>query len=104
MVSKTKKLYQGQPAALEEVLYTVPTTALSVELVEIVITNTTVEPATISLSVVSNRLFENMPIADTIPVVLGFNIPMAPGDFISCVQGTANALTVTISGEDILSL
>jgi len=110
MITKPKGMYQGQPGILETTLYTVPEGNTMV-LKEIIITNTSALAATISLSVVpagnvagvTNRIKVAEEIAANKSETFEVEIPMKVGDFISGLQGTADSITLTISGEEILT-
>jgi hypothetical protein len=99
-------LYQGQPGTSNATLYTVPAST-DVKVVSIVISNTTATAATITLSVVptggsagaTNRIMTAVSVPASGTTVLDSSIYMNTGDFIAGLQGTASALTVTISGE-----
>lgn len=101
-----KKLYQGQPTTGESTLYSVPL-ATDVKIGSIIICNTTGSAATVSLSVVSsggtpgasNRILSSFSVAANDTVTLETPVVLSAGDVISGLQGTASALTLTISGE-----
>lgn len=103
-----KVLYRGQPGTTESTLYTVPASTTTV-ITGIVLANTTATDATVSLSVVpsggtagaANRILEGVTVsAKSSFFIDGLSLPMATGDFISGLQGTAGAITVTISGVE----
>jgi hypothetical protein len=102
-----KNLYRGQPGTTDGTLATVPANKRWM-VKEIIICNTTGTAATATLAVVesggasaANRRILN---AKSIPandlLVLALATAMAAGDFISGLQGTAAALTLTISGVE----
>lgn len=99
------RLYQGQPATTEETLYTVPTGNTLLKF-QVTIANTTTTDATLDLSLVAsggtagvtNRIAKGINIAGSSVANLTFNQVLEAGDFLSGLQGTASALTVTISG------
>lgn len=97
------KLYQGQPGTTDAALYT--STAVDTKITGIVITNTTATAATITLNVrtgavgAANRILSAFSVAGNDTVTLTVPIYMTASDVISGLQGTASALTVTISGE-----
>lgn len=106
---ETNELYQGVPSTAEETIFTVGTnnTYTKVHKLEIVITNNTTADATIALSKVksgntagnANRIIaEGTVIPANSTNVLTFNQSMETGDFLSAIQGTANSITLTISG------
>lgn len=100
------RLYSGQPGTSEGTLYTVPAST-DVKVAQIVLCNTTGSPATVSLSTVAsggtasntNRLLAGVSVDANAVVVIDLNVYMTAGDFLSGLQGTASAITVTISGE-----
>lgn len=99
-------LYQGQPGTSVATVYTTPA-ATTVKITSVVLCNTTTAAATVTLSVVpnagtagaSNRIAAGLNIAPGGTVTLDSPIYMNAGDFIAALQGTASAITVTISGE-----
>lgn len=102
------ELYQGQPGTTEETIYTVGTgnTHTKVKAFEVVLANVATSDATISLSKVksgivagnANRIIPNVTIGANSTAIITFNQAMVTGDFLSAIQGTASAITVTISG------
>lgn len=113
-VATADRLYQGQPATTEATLYTAPgyasgspyaagATALAKRLI---VCNTTASAATLTLYLVpsggsasaANELFNALSVAAGATTILDIEQSMNPGDFIAGLQGTASALTVTISG------
>lgn len=99
------RLYQGQPATSEATLYTVPA-ATTVIVKQVVAANTSAAAATISLSLVpsggaagaANRLLGAVSIPANSSISLDLSQVMTAGDFLSGSQGTAAAVTLTISG------
>lgn len=100
------KLYQGQPTGSFTTLYTVPAST-DVKITSIVLCNVTALPATVTLAVVTaagtagitNEIVSAMSVNASQVIVLELPIYMSAADFIAGLQGTANAITVTISGE-----
>lgn len=100
------KLYQGQPTTSEATLYTVAALT-NVKLQSIIVCNTTATAATLSLSVVTaagtagvtNRILAAFSVAANDTVTIDVPVEMGAADFLSGLQGTASALTLTISGE-----
>lgn len=100
------RLYAGQPSTIEGTLYTVPAST-NAKVTEVVLCNTSSSPATISLSAVpsggsagnSNRLIAGLSVSANGIVTLDLSVFLATGDFLSALQGTSGAITVTISGE-----
>lgn len=99
------RLYQGQPGTTEGVIYTVPA-GQKVIVKQIVLANVTSSAATISISLVpsggtagnANRIVPGVGVNGNSVVVIDMAQVMNAGDFLSAVQGTAGAITVTISG------
>lgn len=99
-------VYQGQPSTTVATVYTVPAST-TVKVASIVVTNTTTSAATLTLSVVpsggtagaTNRVLTAYSVAGNDTVVFDTTIYMNAGDFLATLQGTASALTVTISSE-----
>lgn len=100
------RLYAGQPATSEGTLYTVPAST-NAKVTEIVIANTSSATATVSISAVpsggsagaGNRLFANLSVDANSVVVMDMSVFLDTGDFLSAVQATSGAITLTISGE-----
>ena len=100
------RLYSGQPGTSEGTLYTVPAST-DAKVTEVVIANTSAAPATISLSAVpsggsagvANRLVAGLSVAANSVTVLDMSVFLTTGDFLSALQGTSGAVTLTISGE-----
>lgn len=99
------RLYQGQPGTSEATLYTVPA-ATTVIVKQVVAANVSAAAATISLSLVpsggtagaTNRLLGAVSIPANSSLSLDLSQVMTAGDFLSASQGTAAAVTLTISG------
>ena len=100
------RLYAGQPGTSEGTLYTVPAST-NAKVTEVVLANTSSAPATVSLSAVpsggsagnSNRLFVNLSVDGNGIVIMDMSVFLDTGDFLSAVQATSGAITLTISGE-----
>lgn len=96
------------PSNSGSTLYTVPG-ATSVIVKNIVMTNTTGNEATINLHVIAsgdtaqnyNQILANYPVPANGVSTLDCSIVMPTGAFIYGVNGTAGAVTVTISGVEI---
>lgn len=99
-------LYQGQPGTTVSTVYTVPAST-TVKLASVAICNTTGSSATLTLSVVpsggtagtGNRFMAAYTVRPNDTVIVDSAVYMNAGDFIAALQGTASALTITISGE-----
>ncbi|MCL8207180.1 MAG: hypothetical protein K6V97_03780 [Actinomycetia bacterium] len=112
-----RQLYQGQPGTSAATLYTAPASDANVPspyataiLNEIVLCNTTSSAATITLYVVpsggtagaATAIISGFSVAAKDTVVLtGLRTAIPPSGTIQGVQGTANAITVTISGAEV---
>lgn len=100
------RLYQGQPGTTVATVYTVPAST-DVKLTSIVLCNTTGTQATVTISVVpnagtagaGNRICAGLAVDPNSTVTIDSPVHMTVGDFIAALQGTASAITVTISGE-----
>ncbi len=100
------RLYCGQPSTSEATIYTTPASTTT-KVADIVLANTTNNSATISLSVVlvggsagaNNRLFNTISVSANGVISLDTPVYLDAGDFLSATQNTANAITMTISGE-----
>lgn len=109
MAFKQKRLYQGQPGTAEGTLYTVPASTSAI-VKEIIMTNITTTAATVSISVVpsggtagaTNRIIEGLTIPANDIKVAPLSTVLNAGDFLSGLQGIASAITVTISGVEIV--
>lgn len=105
-------LYQGQPGTTEAALTLRPFNATSVPantkviIKQILLANTATAAATVSISLVpsggtagaANRIVPNVSINANSVVAIDMSQLMESGDFLSAVQGTASAITATISG------
>lgn len=101
-----ERFYQGQPATSETTLATVET-ATDWVITDIVLCNTTGTAENISLSVVpdgntadaANRILDGYEVSanDTVKLTGGGTV-LHSGDFLSALQSTSGAITVTISG------
>lgn len=100
------RIYQGQPSDTEGTLETVPAGETWV-ITDIMICNTTGSDETVSLSLVpsgdtagdSNRIMEEIEItAHDTQKATGGGTVMEEGDFLSGLQSTSGAITLTISG------
>lgn len=106
MATTQKKMYQGQPATgAQATLYT-NATALGAIIKEVIVNNTTATAATITLAVTTSgaagAAANSILTAKSVPandlIILALNTAMLNTDLITGAQGTASALTVTISG------
>lgn len=108
-VFTAKKFYIGQPGTTATTLYTSPASTKAI-IKYIKICNTTANDATITISIVpsggsasaSNRIFSTFTIKpyDTVPLDTGD--VLETGDFISALQGTSGAITIMISGVEVV--
>lgn len=100
------RLYQGQPGTTATLLYTVPAST-DIKVTEILLCNTTGSAATFSLSAVAsggtagdtNRLMAGLSLAANETVIFELATYLTTGGFLSALQGTSGAITVTVSGE-----
>lgn len=108
MANTPKRLYQGQPGTAETTLYTVPASTSTI-VKEIILTNTTTTVAAASISAVpsggtagaANRIIAGFSIAANDTKIVPLSTVLNTGDFLSGLQGTASAITVTISGVEM---
>lgn len=108
MANTPKRLYQGQPGTAETTLYTVPA-SVSTIIKEIILCNTTSTAATISISAVpsggtagvANRIIAGFSVAANDTKTVPLSTVLNTGDFLSALQGTASAITVTTSGVEM---
>jgi hypothetical protein len=99
-------LYRGQPATSIATVYTVPAST-DAKITSIIMCNTTGTAATVTISVVNsggtagvtNRVISALSILANSVDTFDSPIHMNTGDFIAALQGTASAITVSISGE-----
>lgn len=100
-----KLMYEGQPGAGDTLLYTAPATGAIVRAMRIA--NTTGSPATITIGLntgaaiaAAEHFYSAMTIAaNDVEDWSGFQV-IKPSETIRGLQGTAAALTVTISGVE----
>lgn len=103
-----RQLAQAQPGTSAGTLYTVPA-ATSTVVKQIVIANTTATAATVSIRLVpsggspgvGNSVAEAVSVAANTSQTLDLTQTLPTGAFISALQGTASAITLTISGVEI---
>jgi len=108
MATTPKVLYRNLIGTIEESVYTVPADTTTI-ITGIVVCNNTASTATLTLSVVpneevadtTNRIMNTEELDGNQSASIKYNLPMQVGDFISGLQGTENALTVTIYGIEI---
>jgi len=108
MVTTPKVLYRGRINTAEQTVYTVPVNKIAI-ITGITLCNNGVDMSTLTLSVVpngdvaslDNRIMNMEEFDFKSSISLKYNIPMQSGDFISGLQGTENAITITISGVEI---
>jgi hypothetical protein len=99
-------LYRGQPGTSIGTVYTVPGST-DVKIASMIFCNTTGTAATITVSVVNtggtagvtNRVVSGLVILANAVDTFDSVIYMNTGDFIAALQGTASAITMTVSGE-----
>lgn len=101
-------LYQGQPGASVATLYSVPgSPPTDVKVSEILLCNTTDAAATITVHAVppagtpgaANAILSALIVAPRGTVAVALNLFLTTGGVIAAAQGTATAITMTISGE-----
>ena len=100
------RLYQGQPGTSSANVYTVPAST-DVAVKSIVLCNTTATAAAVTINVVpsggtvgvANQVCGALSVAANTTITIDTNIYMTSSDFLAAAQGTASAVTVTVSGE-----
>lgn len=100
------RLYEGQPGTAVATVYTVPA-ATDVAVKTFLLCNTTTTAATVTIYVVptggtagaTNTVVAALTVAANQTVTIQADIYMTTGDFLAALQGTAAAITVSISGE-----
>ena len=100
------RLYQGQPGTTVSTVYTTPAST-DVAVKTILLCNTTALVATVTVSVVpsggtagiTNQVLSALSVAGNSTITVDTTIHMTSGDFLAALQGTASAVTVTVSGE-----
>lgn len=112
-VASPRQLYQGQPGTGASTLYTAPALSANVTspsatayVTEIIICNTTASAATITIGIngvaASNQLIGAITInANDTKVISGIRTLMPAGSTLQALQGTASAITLTISGVEV---
>lgn len=98
-------LYQGQPGTSVATVFT--NQAQKVKVKEILLANTTTSAKTVTIhrvpkggtAGVANQIVPGITVPGNGVVALGINTLLEAGDFLAALQGTASAITVTISGE-----
>lgn len=104
-----KKLYTGQPSTSATTLYTAPASTTTI-IKNIIICNTTATAATLTLNLVpsagaatsANRIMSALNVQPNDTVTVDLSGILATGDFISALQGTSSALTVHITGVEVV--
>ncbi len=109
------RLYQGQPAAAEATIYTAPpytatvTQGATAIVKTAILCNTTAAAATVTLYLVPSggaagagtEIMAAYSVAANSTEVIDLEQYLEAGDFLAALQGTAGAVTVTISGVQI---
>lgn len=104
-----KKLYTGQPATSAATIYTAPASTTTI-IKNILICNTTASSATVTLNLVAsggsaaanNRILSTYSVNANDTVAIDLSGILATGDFISAVQGTSSAITLHITGVEVV--
>lgn len=104
-----KKLYTGQPGTSATTLYTAPASTTTI-VKNIIVCNTTSNAATLTLSLVAsggsagttNRIMSALEVTGNNTVAFDLSGVLATGDFISALQGTSSALTLHITGVEVV--
>lgn len=110
MANTPKRLYTGQPATTIQTLYTVPASTKTI-VKNIVLANTTVTDATVDIHLVpnggtagaTNKIVPTYLVPANNTVVIDFSAALdTAGDTIQALQGTSGAITVYISGVEVV--
>lgn len=109
LLTDGKRIYQGQPGTGEATLGSAVGAGKKQTILAIHFCNTTSSDATVSLSVVPsgssagapNRIYDEITVRANSTLNLSEYIPMVAGDFISGLQGTAGAITVSVWGTEV---
>lgn len=104
-----KKLYVGQPGTTAGTLYTAPASTTTI-LKNILMNNVTSTDATVTINLVpsgssaatTNRIFTAYTVKANDTVAVDVSTVMSTGDFISALQGTSAAITIYISGVEVV--
>lgn len=108
MAYTPKRFYLGQPGTSNTTLATVPSNKTWI-VKQIMLTNTTSSDATVTLYLVpsgssasaSNMIVPGITIYAKSVVTIDLSQVMTAGDFFVGIQGTANAITIVISGVEV---
>ncbi|BDG48763.1 hypothetical protein [Parageobacillus sp. KH3-4] len=108
MAATPKRLYIGQPGTSLETLYTVPTNTKTI-VKQIVLSNTTGTDANVTIHFVpngqvagnGNKIFSALTVTANNTGIFDLSAVLEAGDTIQAVQGTANAITIHISGVEV---
>jgi len=116
-IASPRQLYQGQPGTAVGTFYTAPASDTNVPspyatayITEIIICNTTTAAATATLYIVpsggtagaANATISGYSVGANNSVILtGLRTAIPPGGTIQGLQGTAGALTLTITGVEV---
>lgn len=100
------RLYQGQPGTSVETVYTA---TQRVVVTEVLIANTSSAAVTVTvyfvpsggIAGVTNVVVPEAPVPANTLAILELRTPLAPDDTIQAFQGTADKVTLTISGEGV---
>lgn len=109
MATTPMKLWQGQPSTAAATEYTVPASTTAI-IKNIVLCNTTATAATVTLYMVTsggtpgvaNAIVYSYNVNPNDTIVIDGSFVMGAGDFLAAVQATASAITVTVSGVQVV--
>lgn len=100
MLDTLKKIYIGSPETSNATLYTVPASTKTI-IKSITIANITTSDATLTLKAGGQSLLTaNVITAGNLTTINDVGI-LEPGDLIEASQGTANAITLWVSGMEV---
>jgi kynurenine formamidase len=108
LTTTPKRLYVGQPGTSLGTLYTVPANTKTI-VKNIILTNTTGTAANVTIHFVpnggsadaTNKIISSYTVNTNDTVVIDLSSVLETGDTIQAIQGTANAITVYVSGVEV---
>lgn len=100
MATLPKKLYIGTPGTTSATLYTVPASTTTI-LKNVVLSNTTATTAVVTIGVGGKNILTNYTVAANDTAVVDLSLVLSASDTITCVQTTANAVNVFLSGVEV---
>jgi hypothetical protein len=104
-IATPKRLYTGQPGTTATTIYTVPPNTTTI-IKSIVMANTNAAASTITIGIngtgAANQIVPTVYInPNDSKIVDGINLVLNTGDTLQALQGTAGAVTLTVSGAEV---